>query len=47
MIHARERFAKTAVHEIGHTLNLSHCETQGCLMEDATGKVSTTDGEYA
>lgn len=43
---ARQRFAKTAVHEIGHTLNLSHCETKGCLMEDARGKVATTDGEY-
>ncbi len=43
---AKQRFAKTAVHEIGHTLNLPHCETKGCLMEDAQGRVSTTDGEY-
>lgn len=44
--HARIRLAKTAVHEIGHTLGLDHCPTRGCLMEDARGKVSTTDGEY-
>ncbi len=44
--HARIRLAKTAVHEIGHTLGLDHCPTRGCLMEDARGKVATTDGEY-
>lgn len=44
--HARIRLAKTAVHEIGHTLGLDHCPTPGCLMEDARGKVATTDGEY-
>ena len=44
--HARERLMKVAVHEIGHTLSLPHCPTRGCLMEDAEGKVATTDGEY-
>lgn len=44
--HARERLAKVAVHEIGHTLGLPHCPTVGCLMEDAQGKVATTDREY-
>jgi archaemetzincin len=43
--HARERLAKVAVHEIGHTLGLPHCPTRGCLMEDAMGKVVTTDRE--
>jgi archaemetzincin len=42
----RERLAKTAVHEIGHTLGLPHCPTPHCLMQDARGKVATTDGEY-
>ncbi|MCO4763355.1 MAG: hypothetical protein KC502_17695 [Myxococcales bacterium] len=42
---ADDRFAKTAVHEIGHTLGLDHCPTVGCLMEDARGKVSTSDRE--
>jgi archaemetzincin len=43
--HAVERLAKVAVHEIGHTLGLPHCPTRGCLMEDAMGKVTTTDRE--
>ena len=43
--HATERLAKVAVHEIGHTLGLPHCPTLGCLMEDAMGKVTTTDRE--
>jgi archaemetzincin len=44
--HARERLAKVAVHEAGHTLGLEHCPTRGCLMEDAAGKVATCDREY-
>jgi len=43
--HAAERLAKVAVHEIGHTLGLPHCPTEGCLMEDAMGKVVTVDRE--
>jgi archaemetzincin len=44
--HARERLAKVAVHETGHTLGLEHCPTRGCLMEDAEGHVATCDREY-
>ena len=44
--HARIRFAKVAVHEIGHTFGLEHCPTRGCLMEDGGGSVLTTDREY-
>lgn len=43
--HARERFAKTAVHELGHSFGLEHCPTRGCLMHDGEGTVRTTDGE--
>jgi archaemetzincin len=44
--HARERLAKVAVHEVGHTLGLDHCPNRGCLMEDAVGRVATCDREY-
>jgi archaemetzincin len=44
--HARERLAKVAVHEIGHSLGLDHCPTKGCLMHDAEGQVVAVDDEY-
>jgi archaemetzincin len=43
--HARIRFEKTAVHELGHTFGLEHCPNQGCLMRDGNGTVLTTDSE--
>ena len=45
-LHARYRLAKTAVHEIGHTLGLDHCPTRGCLLESGKGSNKTTDREY-
>ena len=43
--HARVRFAKTAVHELGHTFGLAQCPNRGCLREDGGGSVLTTDRE--
>ncbi len=44
--HARIRFAKTAVHELGHSFGLEHCKTLGCIMHDGEGSVLTTDTEH-
>ncbi len=44
--HVRTRFAKTAVHELGHAFGLSHCPTAGCIMHDGEGSVLTTDTEH-
>jgi archaemetzincin len=32
-----ERLVKVALHEIGHTLSLYHCETSKCLMQASRG----------
>jgi archaemetzincin len=44
--HVRTRFAKTAVHELGHSFGLEHCPSAGCLMHDGEGSALTTDTEH-
>lgn len=39
------RFRKAVVHEVGHSLGLSHCPTPGCLLNDAQGRARTIDQE--
>jgi archaemetzincin len=42
----KERLAKIALHELGHTMGLPHCPSEGsCFMKDARGRVATIDGE--
>ena len=43
LFHAR--LAKVVNHELGHTFGLDHCDTQGCLMHSADGKIATVDAE--
>lgn len=38
------RMRSLLFHEVGHTFGLPHCDTAGCIMEDAKGKM-TLDGE--
>ena len=44
-VQIHERLVKVINHEIGHTLNLDHCEEKYCLMEDAHGTIQTVDAE--
>ncbi len=39
------RLQKISVHEIGHNLGLDHCDSQGCVMQDAVESISTVDNE--
>jgi archaemetzincin len=42
----RERLVKVALHELGHTLGLPHCDhTPTCLMNDARGTIKQIDRE--
>lgn len=39
----RTRLFRVAAHELGHTLDLEHCETPRCLMNDARGALRSVD----
>lgn len=42
--HFVKRVAVTAVHEVGHTRGLPHCEDpDACVMQDAQGSIANTD----
>lgn len=39
----RERIQKIALHELGHNLGLSHCDSLHCVMRDAAETIKTID----
>lgn len=39
----REQLFKVAIHELGHTQGLNHCEVKSCYMRDAKGKNPTNE----
>lgn len=42
-----DRFVNTAIHEIGHTLNIPHCEADvKCLMNDAKGRAMDYENNF-
>ena len=38
-----DQLFKVAIHELGHTQGLPHCEVKTCFMRDAEGKNQTND----
>lgn len=43
MIRYNRRINTLALHELGHTFGLPHCESKLCLMNDANGKMKLDD----
>lgn len=39
------RLQKVAIHEVGHNMDLAHCENKHCVMADAVERISTIDNE--
>jgi archaemetzincin len=45
--HLAFRVSTTALHEVGHTFGLDHCNEPRCPMQDAEGGIENTDASLA
>ncbi len=41
-----QRTVKVVNHELGHVLGMGHLDGDGCLMNDAQGRIATVDSEH-
>jgi archaemetzincin len=39
----KDRLFKVCTHELGHNLGLKHCDSEGCVMQDAAETIKTID----
>jgi archaemetzincin len=44
--HFTDRMTKLALHELGHTFGVPHCQHMNCIMKDAEGKMNLDKAQF-